>query len=152
MTWDNHNRFDQWESLECNGHGRSVSFVKWPSIRSQRPIDSVTWNCRFGAIRRFGLHTYNSIPYTLCFQYALHFRWKCEMYPSQDGHKCYLGGTFNIGFKDMLVYNIFLWIRCLTPNACWLLEIGCVVRRIFAICGVRIWFGIRPGVVLVSEN
>ena len=26
----------------------------------------------------------------------------------------------------------------LTPNACWLLEIRCVVRSIFAICEVRI--------------
>ena len=26
----------------------------------------------------------------------------------------------------------------LTPNACWLMEIRCVVRRIFAICGVWI--------------
>ena len=33
----------------------------------------------------------------------------------------------------------------LTPNACWLLKIRCVVRRIFARCEVQIWFGIRSG-------
>ena len=36
-------------------------------------------------------------------------------------------------------------LLALTSNACLFLEIRCVVRRIFAICGVRIWFGIRSG-------
>jgi hypothetical protein len=31
----------------------------------------------------------------------------------------------------------------LTPNACWLLKIRCVAKRIFARCEVRIRFGIR---------
>ena len=43
------------------------------------------------------------------------------------------------------------WPRLL-PNACWLLEIRCVMRFIFAICGVWIDLASSPGVVSASEN